>query len=101
MTVHDLRDDQGRTLAFEVDSTGLGRRGLCQIAAKLPGVNVIRTPKFLSWLRETEFCEFEIDGIRFVAEEPYGDNSRYWIGTKPPRYVIEIERIRKAFLEGG
>ena len=50
------------------------------------------------------FCEFVLDGVLFEGEEPYGDNSRYWIGPsgtgiddKPLEYFPQIEVVLKAF----
>lgn len=60
----------------------------------------MRRPKaILSWFREQTFCEFEVEGVRFEAEEPYGDNSRYWIGPSPPRWVAQVGSVREAFLD--
>jgi hypothetical protein len=52
----------------------------------------------LSWFREEQFCEFEVEGQRFVIEEPYGDNSRYWIGPEPPAWCEQIGVVRDAFV---
>ena len=77
-------------------NTWLGRRGALRILERVPGVKVVRKPKrFASWFRETVFCEFEIDGVRFEIEEPFGDNSRYWIGG--PRFTAEFEKVAHAF----
>jgi hypothetical protein len=96
MKVYDIRDAQGRLTAFEVDG-GIGRRGLCRAVASIPNVKVLRTPKLMSWLRESEFCEFEYLGSTYVAEEPFGDNSRYWIGSKPPRFTEQLASLYDAF----
>jgi hypothetical protein len=86
MKVYDLKDAEGRVFAFEVDNIVLGRRGLCRVIRKIPGATLLRQPvRFLSWFRESEFCEFEMNGVRFSADEgPWGDDSRYWVGPKPP-----------------
>ena len=97
MKVYDIRDPQDRIFAFEIENLGVGRRGVCRIVERIPGAKVTRRPKFLSWFREAEFCEFTVDGESFAAEEPWGDNSRYWIGPKPPRWVAQAEKVRDAF----
>jgi hypothetical protein len=101
MKVHDLKDAEGRVSAFEVDNSGLGRRGLCRIVRRVPGARIIRGPMLLlSWFRETSFCEFELDGVRFEANEgPWGDDERYWIGPKSPGWVPQLASVRKAFLD--
>jgi hypothetical protein len=31
---------------------------------------------------EGPFCEFELNGEQYLIEEPFQDNSRYWVGPK-------------------
>jgi hypothetical protein len=99
VTVYDIKDADGRVFAFEVDNLTLGRRGACRVLARIPGCRLVRGPKFLSWFRESEFCQYEIEGVTFVVEEPFGDNSRYWIGPSPPRWVSQIAAVRQAFID--
>ena len=96
MRVYDLTDEQGRLYAFEVANVLLGRRGVCSVASTIPGATIVRKPRLFSG--EEEFCEFEVDGQRFRAWEPFGDNSRYWIGPEPPTWCPQVERVRVAFL---
>jgi hypothetical protein len=97
MQVYDLKDADGRVFAFEVDNTG--RRRLCRVVDSIPGVEVVRRPRLFSWLREDEFCEFDVDGVRFVAWEPHGDNSRYWVGPKVRCWAPQVSAVRDAFLQ--
>jgi hypothetical protein len=94
---YDLKDDAGRVFAFEIDQPWGGRRRVCAILRRIPGAKLTRTPRFLSWFREESFCEFELASVRFEALEPYGDNSRYWIGPKDCRRHPEIEDLMRAF----
>ena len=101
MRTHDLKDGEGRVFAFEVDNCFLGRGGLCRLVARIPGCVVVRRPRRFRFA-EDEFCEFELDGVRFLAWEPFGDNSRYWVGPKsdgttPPKWYPQIDRVRAAF----
>jgi hypothetical protein len=74
----DLLDADGRLHAFEVENFPLGRRGLVRVVKTVPGATIIRKPsRLFSWFREEEFCEFAVGNRRFVADEPFGDNSRY------------------------
>jgi hypothetical protein len=97
MRVHDLVDREGRVFAFEVSNAVIGRGGACTIASEVHGSTLVRGPRFWSWLREEEFCEFDVNGQRFVIEEPFGDNSRYWIGPEPPVWCGEVDAVRRAF----
>ena len=97
MKTHELLDEEGRFFAFEVGNSGLGRKGVCQVVETIPGAKLVRRPKFLSWFREEEFCEFIVDGKKFVAWELYGDSSRYWIGPEPIEPLPQTQRVRDAF----
>ena len=97
METYELLDEDGRLFAFEVNNAGLGRNGVCRVVETIPGAQVIRRPKFLSWFREEVFCEFLVDGKTFVAWEPFGDNSRYWIGPEPTEPLTQIRSVRDAF----
>ena len=96
MRIYDLTDEQGRVYAFEVGNGLLGRRGVCRVAESIPGASIIQRPRLFSG--EDEFCEFEVDGRRFKAWEPFGDNSRYWIGPEPPTWCPQVEHVRMAFV---
>jgi hypothetical protein len=101
MTIYDLTDPSGHAFAFEVSNLALGRRGACWLAARIPGARLLRRPRALSWLREDVFCEFEVNGVRFQIAEPFGDNSRYWVGPVPTRPVSELAVVRAAFARPG
>jgi hypothetical protein len=101
MRVHDLIDETGRVFAFEVSNTIIGRRGACAIVNQIRGSKILRGPRFFSWFREDQFCAFEVNGQRFVIEEPFGDNSRYWIGPEPPLWCEQVDAVRQAFLEAN
>ena len=95
MKVYNLLDSQGRVFAFEVNTFLLSRRRLSSIVRKIPQVRIIRTPDLLPG--EDEFCEFEIDGQGFVAWEPWGDSSRFWIGPKSKGWCPQVETVRSFF----
>jgi hypothetical protein len=100
MNIHDVIDGDGKAFAFEVDNLSVGRSQVCRVAASIPGATIVRRPRLFSSLREEVFCEFEIEGVTFVAWEPFGDNSRYWIGPEPAHWVSQITVVREAFLKG-
>lgn len=105
MKTHGIKDADGREFAFEVANLHLGRGGLCRLVSRIPGCVVLRKPSRFRWSfeDEEEFCEFELDGVRFVAWEPWGDNSRYWVGPKfpdgmTPTWCPQVDRVREAFV---
>lgn len=97
--VYELRDASGRVFAFEVDASG--RRGVTAVARAIPGTRVTKAPRFLSWFREEVFCEFELGGVKFEIWEPFGDNSRYWIGPSDHQWHPETQAVITAFASPG
>lgn len=100
METYDITDGKGRLYAFEIDNTyfGFARQAVVKIIkGHLPEAKVLRTPKPLSSFREDTFCEFELAGSVFEVLEPFGDNSRYWIGPKDRTWHSEIDTIQKVF----
>ena len=101
MKIYDLHDKEGKAYAFEIDNVLLGRRGACRVVRSIPNANILKEPKLLSWHREEIFCEFELDGLRFQVWEPFGDNSRYWVGPESATETRQINVIRAAFEAAG
>jgi hypothetical protein len=96
MVTYDLKDADGRIFAFEISNVLIGRRGTQRVIEKIAGVRLIRRDRLFSG--NDQFCEFELDGVRFVVWEPWGDNSRYWIGPVTPGATPQILRVREAFV---
>ena len=96
MRVFDIRAEDGKLHAFEVENTWLSRKGVARIVRSIPGVRIRRAKS--SWFSRDDFCEFEVNGVRFVAEEPFGDSSRYWIGPLEGHHDAELTVVRERFL---
>jgi hypothetical protein len=100
MKTYPLQNEKGELHAFEIENIWVGREGATAIVERIPGVIVKRRPKkFLSDFREDVFCEFELNGVTFEIEEPFGDNSRYWIGKAGGGWCPEVEIVERAFRE--
>jgi hypothetical protein len=97
MKIYELKDGSGRVFAFEIGVPLGGRRRVCSIIRGISGVTLTKAPRFLSWFREEVFCEFELGETRFQALEPFGDNSRYWIGPEDAVWHPEVEEVIRAF----
>jgi hypothetical protein len=93
--IHDLNAKYERFCGFEVSNTLLSRGQACRIVQKIPGAALVRKSRLF---RDTdEFCEFTLAGETFVIEEPFGDNSRYWIRSNGPSQTSSLLQIRAAF----
>jgi hypothetical protein len=95
MRTYNLTDSAGNVIAFEVSNLLLGRRGAYKVASKVPGSRVTKRPPLFGG--GEEFCEFEVDGELFVISEPFGDNSRYWVGANPPQPSKAFHLVRQQF----
>jgi hypothetical protein len=104
MRIYDLNDKDGRLVAFEIGNIWISRRGVEKVVRSIPDATVVRGVGRESWVdilswwkRDEYFCEFDLRGTRFVAWEPWGDSSRYWIGPEPARPTPEVATVRDAF----
>ena len=99
MKTYPIHDSEQRLCAFEVPNFSIGRRAVCRVLRRIPGLTLTREPRLFSWLREDVFCEFELGGATYVVEEPFGDNSRYWVGPEPVQWLPQTEQVHRVFLE--
>jgi hypothetical protein len=95
MKIHDLVESASGLGAFEVDNHFLTRRRACRIAASVSGAAVVKTSRLFR--DSDDFCHFKIGDATYVIEEPFGDNSRYWIGPKESGRRDDLAVIRAAF----
>ena len=95
MRIFDLRNEEGELHGFEISNVLISRARACKIAASIPGVTVVRAER--SWFADDVFCILRI-GTRVVEiEEPFGDNSRYYVGARPAGWCPELASVREAF----
>lgn len=94
MQTYPIRDDGGVLFAFEVDAQILGRR-LASVLGQIDGVTDVRSRRRWTGSPDVhirfQYCERE-----YVVWEPFGDNSRWWIGpddTDSPHVPLDqLER---------
>jgi hypothetical protein len=72
--------DGSRILAFEIENAYVSRGTIAGILKQVDGVENVRRPRFVK--SHDVRIEFSYQGREYVVWEPYGDNSRYWIGLK-------------------
>jgi hypothetical protein len=87
MRTTDLHNDAGMLTGFEI--ANIGRRRACRIAAKVPRARIHRAPRLFRSSAD-DFCAFEVDKVRFLIIEPFGDNSRYWTLLKSRKPVLGL-----------
>lgn len=94
MLTFPIKDAAGHVFAFEIDAPLFGWR-LARRLRAAPGVSDVRPRKW--WVGSPDVhIRFQYRGREYVVWEPYGDNSRWWIGpddeNAPHIPVDELER---------
>lgn len=75
MKTYPLQRSDGQIFAFEIPAAGLWTGSLARSLRRAPGVANVRRVR-----SDDNRLAFELNGEPFVVWEPWGDNSRYWIG---------------------
>ncbi len=97
MKTTEMRNDQGALTGFRVSNLFLSRHGITKIVARIPGVQILRKQKPFRFSGPDDFCEFTVDGKKFLAIEPFGDNSEFWIVCEPPEECPQLKKVENAF----
>jgi hypothetical protein len=83
--------------AFEIENVYVSRRRAARILSAVPGVTKVHVQRLFQ--RSDHRVEFEYQGRPCVVWEPFGDNSRFWIGPRDPDgRNVDITAIEAAFL---
>lgn len=101
MRTHDLRDQDGRLTGFSVSNLLLDRHTVPRIVASIRGAQIVRKQRRFALSAPDDFCEFVVDGKTFLALEPFGDNSEFWVVTEPAQECPQVGIVRRAFEEHG
>ena len=96
MKTYPIRRENGSVRGFEITSTWLALGPLLRLLRNTPGVTNVRR----QWFNDDRIV-FELQGKSAVVNEPWGDNSRYWVGLQEPDSSpdIDISPIHEAFKE--
>jgi hypothetical protein len=95
MKTYPLQNERGELYAFEIpNSSFLSSHGVSRYFSRCPGVSISRVRRLFARNDEIH-VEFEFSGEAFQVWEPYGDNSRYWVGptTDPQRRRSCIDQL--------
>ena len=100
MRTYPLTDQTGAIFAFEVPNAFLSPRAVSRLVRSNLGAIVTAGP-YGFWSTSEIRLRFRYAGTEFEISEPFGDNSRYWVGpagAKPSR-VPAIDQLLDAFNE--
>ncbi len=98
MQTHSIVDpSSGVTFAFEVDNIYISAREAAQVLRGIPGVSNVRSRRPFSGASELRVA-FDYLGKQCAVVEPFGDNSRFWIGPiDPAQTKFDVIVLRDAF----
>ncbi len=78
MHTFPIKDSAGRVFAFEIEAQFIGWR-LARRLRDITGVSNVRPRKW--WVGSPDVhIRFQYHGRECIVWEPFGDNSRWWIG---------------------
>lgn len=97
MKTYPIKTEDGRCWAFEIDNAYIRPRRIAALLANIGGITDIRLRKSFSSSSDT-YLRFRYRDREFVVWEPFGDNSRYWVGPADEKDTsIDAEELRTAF----
>jgi len=97
METFPVFNEDGVVVAFEVWSFLLQLRKVAKILRDLPDVDNVQPRRFFE--SSEDLVRFRFSGQPYVVLEPFGDSSRFWIGSKAEgaKANIDIALIEQAF----
>jgi hypothetical protein len=92
MKTYPKKNDAGEKCAFEISNIFLSSKGMARFIGGCQGVKITRVRRMFDPDDEVH-VEFELDGERCCVWEPFGDNSRPWIGPEEGQPFESIGHI--------
>ncbi|UPG91191.1 hypothetical protein L2Y96_05275 [Luteibacter aegosomaticola] len=89
----------GKTFAFEIEHTYVSRRAVAKLLKQAEDVTDVRLRRRFGSSDDVR-VDFNYLGSTYVVWEPFGDNSRYWIGPKEPGPRDPDIRCLEALFDG-
>ena len=86
--------DDGTLVGFEITSSWIVLGPLVRLLRSVPGVTDVRRRWF-----EDDRVVFNFHGLPATVNEPWGDNSRYWVGLRDrvSHPSVDITPLHDAF----
>lgn len=97
MKTYPLLSDGGIPFSFEIENAYISRR---EAARLIQSHELVTNVKLRSRFGSSDDIRvrFNYAGENFVVWEPYGDNSRYWVGPEELKQpLIDISDLKKVF----
>ena len=92
MTTYPILRPDGAIQAFEISSSWLTFRPIFRLLRSVSGVENVKR----NWFNDDRIS-FTFRGRPCVVNEPWGDNSRFWIGPATPDPELDMAPVNDAF----
>lgn len=91
-------EDKLKIFAFEIDNTWVSVAGVAKVISAVNGVSTVKRRRLFSFPDDIHIT-FMYLGTPYIVWEPWGDNSRYWIGPDDIKdgYMQNIAQLENAF----
>lgn len=107
MRTHPVFDRKGaRAPIFQIENAYIGPAAIAELLARVEGVSEVNRRKTFGKSSDIHVT-FQYLGRPYMVWEPFGDNSRYWIGpadmvsgtpeVAPLKHPEDIARLEDAF----
>ena len=96
MNIHRICTDDGDVFAFEIDNAYITSRKIATLLIGVDQVSDLKVRTAFSSIDDVH-VEFKFQQTEFMVWEPYGDNSRYWIGPKHNQEYVDISELEFIF----
>jgi hypothetical protein len=94
MKTYPIERADGSLHAFQICNAFVSMGVIRRILISVEGVSSLKR----LW-RSDDRLRFTFSGALWVVHEPFGDNSRYWIGPSEAKdHVLEVGPIHEAFV---
>jgi hypothetical protein len=93
MKTYPIKREDFTLHAFEIENTYISMSAIKKILKSVSGVTSIKRQLF-----SDDRLVFKYNNEDWVVNEPWGDNSRYWIGPKNvENHTLDVTPINEAF----
>lgn len=96
MKTYDVLRANGGVHGFEIDSPYITVNQSASVLKRIAGVSDVRVRKAFSEFEDVHI-RFTFRNVECVIWEPFGDNSRYWIGPEKPEIQVDVSALREGF----
>ncbi|GGX65913.1 hypothetical protein [Saccharospirillum salsuginis] len=95
-TYPDKNTEPNSSVGFEIDNAYVTLKSITRILSSIDEVTEVDRRKLFSKWDDIHIW-FKYLNHQCVVMEPFGDNSRYWIGPNNPKEGLDFSNIEAAF----